>query len=409
MKKLISCLTIILSLFIVITVPGLTAEIDMKTNIRKATDGNNEFAIKMYSELVKAEKGNIFFSPYSISTALGMVYAGAKGNTEAEMAKALHFGMPQEQLHLTFGQIINSLNNLPKEDGNELNVANALWAQKGYKFLDEFLGITKTNYQAALEELDYQADVELCRKTINIWVEKKTNEKIKNLIPSGVLDKGTRLVLTNAIYFKGKWMDEFDKKNTKDEAFNFADGTKADVPMMNRTARYGYYSEEGFQLLEMPYAGKNLSMVILLPDKTDGITELEKNLTSVKLAQWLGKIRSPEVIVSVPRFKTESSFSLADMLTALGMKEAFSPSADFSGMTGGKDLYISAVLHKAYVDVNEEGTEAAAATGVVMRVTAVRQPEKPIVFKADHPFLFLIRDKNTGSILFMGRIMDPRK
>lgn len=409
MRKLTSCLTTILSLFIVITFPAFTAEVDMKTNIRTATYGNNQFSIEMYSKLAEAEKGNLFFSPYSISTALGMVYAGARGNTEAEMAKALHFGMSQEQLHPTFGQIIDTLNNLPKEDGNELNVANALWAQKGYKFLDDFLAVTKTNYQAALEELDYQADVELCRKTINGWVEKKTNEKIKNLIPAGVLDKGTRLVLTNAIYFKGKWMDEFDKNATKDEAFNFADGTKADVPMMNRKGKYGYYSEEGFQLLEMPYAGKNLTMVILLPDKIDGIIELEKNLTSEKLSEWLGKIRSPEVIVSVPRFKTESSFSLADMLTALGMKEAFSPYADFSGMTGGKDLYISAVLHKAYVDVNEEGTEAAAATGVVMELKAVRHPEKPVIFKADHPFLFLIRDKNTGSILFMGRIMDPGK
>jgi serpin B len=410
MKKLAFYLTITLSLLAGVISPAFTAEAIAVADIRPVVEGNNQFAVEMYSKLTEVEKGNIFFSPYSISSALAMCYAGAKGNTGAEMAKTLHFEIFADikALHLAFFQLNNQFNNLPKKDGNELTVANALWAQKEFKFLDIYLKITRTEYQATLEELDFKTNAESCRKTINGWVEKKTNEKIKNLIPAGTLNEGTLLVLTNAIYFKGKWMDEFNKKNTKDESFNFADGSKNDVPMMNRTGKYGHYSDEGFQILEMPYAGKNLTMVVLLPDKADGITGFEKNLTSEKLTGWLSKLRTGEVIVSVPKFKTELSFGLNEMLKALGMKEAFTPTADFSGMTGKKDLFISAVIHKAYVDVNEEGTEAAAATGVIMVGTGMREPVKPIVFKADHPFLFLIRDKSTGSILFMGRIMDPR-
>jgi serpin B len=366
-------------------------------------EGNNKFALELYQKL-QSQQGNLFLSPYSISTALAMTYAGAKGRTAEEMAKTLNFPV-DEQFHKTFGEIIKQLNAEGRKGAFELVVANALWGQKGLKFLPDYLGLVKADYDGNLEQVDFQTQTEEARKTINAWVENKTKNKIKELIKPGTLGPLTRLVLTNAIYFKGKWAHQFKPQSTQDAPFTFQNDEKVTIPMMNQKEHFGYAETEQIQILEMPYVSDDLSMVVLLPRKTDGIRELEKQLNADNLATWLGNIRKREVLVYFPRFKLTSEFGLADVLKEMGMPDAFSGNADFSGMTGNRDLFISAVIHKAYVDVNEEGTEAAAATGVMMKATSVEAP--PPVFRADHPFIFLIRDNHTGSILFMGRTVNP--
>jgi serpin B len=378
-------------------------------------EGNNRFAVELYAKL-REQEGNLFFSPYSVSAALAMTYAGARGETEAQMAKVLHFpsvlaekgsssGVDnQKQFHSAFGAIIKDLNTRDKKGKYELIVANALWGQKGYGFLAEFLELVKSNYGGRLNEVDFVQATEDARQTINAWVEKETKDKIKNLIGKGVLTSWTRLVLTNAIYFKGNWASQFKKENTKDAEFTLLSGEKVDTPMMNQTEQFSYMETEDFQGIELPYVNNELSMIIFLPKRTDGLAEFEKKLTAENLSQWLVKLRKREVIVAVPKFKMTSQFDLADVLKQMGMTDAFLGKADFSGMNGKRDLFFSAVIHKAFVDVNEQGTEAAAATAVVVRAIAIRPP----VFRADHPFLFLIRDNDSGSILFIGRMMNPK-
>jgi serpin B len=385
--------------------------------------GNNEFAFDLYGRL-RGKEGNLFFSPYSISTALGMTYCGARGQTETQMGAVLHFPFitkqtaelsissklipDRQKFASTFGRIVKDLNNRGEKGGYELRVANALWGQRGYEFLEEFLELIKNNYNGRLNEVDFIGAAEAARQTINKWVEKKTNNKIKNLIQQGVLDSMTRLVLTNAIYFKGNWARQFEKDKTKDAPFTLADGEKVDAAMMNQTADFGYMETGSFQVLELPYVDNELSMIILLPKKIDGLDELEKTLTVENLSKWLKKLYKREVIVSVPKFKMTSQFSLASVLKSMGMTDAFSSNANFSGINGKRDLFVSAVIHKAYVDVNEEGTEAAAATAVTIKLTSIG-PSRTPVFKADHPFMFLIRDNHSGSILFIGRVMNPNE
>ena len=383
------------------------------TDVSKAVgeavvEGNNAFALELYAKLRQGE-GNLFFSPYSISTALAMTYAGARGETKLQMAKVLHFSLPSEELHSTLGMLSKDLNERGEKGGYELSVANALWYQKGYVFLEEFLGLVRTDYGSGLNEVDFVGAAETARRTINDWVKKETRDKIKELIGPGVLDSLTRLVLTNAIYFKGNWAEQFDKDRTKEAPFTLINSQKVDVAMMNQTGEFKYMEAEDFQGLELPYVDNELSMIILLPKEVGGLRGLEKTLTAEKLSEWLARLGKREVIVSVPKFEITSQFGLGDVLKLMGMKDAFVPEvADFSGMNGKKDLFISAVIHKAYVDVNEEGTEAAAATGVVVGLTAVG-PRERRVFRADHPFLFLIRDNHSGSILFIGRVMNPKE
>ncbi len=369
-------------------------------------EGNNAFALDLYAKL-KEQEGNLFFSPYSISTALAMTYAGAGGNTEKQMADVLHFDLPQEKLHPAFRKLIERMNAQGKESGYQLSVANALWAQKDYQFLRAFLNTTKSNYGAGLNQVDFVKATEAARKTINDWVEKRTEGKIKDLIKPGILDSLTRLVLTNAIYFKGNWASQFKEKDTEDAPFTIARDREVTVPMMSQKEQFAYDETEMLQLLELPYVEDELSMVILLPKELDGLATLENSLAPGNLKEWLQGLRKQEVVVEMPRFKLTSQFSLKEVLRSMGMTEAFSVKlANFSGMTSGRDLFISAVIHKAYVDVNEEGTEAAAATAVVMKLRGAPRPPK--VFRADHPFLFLIRDNQSGSILFMGRVVNPK-
>jgi len=382
-------------------------------------NGNNEFAFELYAKL-RNKEGNLFFSPYSISTALALAYSGARGQTESQMAGVLHFPViakpgtelsstlipDRQQFASAFAGIIKDLNSRGEKGGYELRVANALWGQKNYGFLEEYLKLVKTNYDGQLNEVDFIRATEAARKTINRWVEKKTNNKIKNLIQKGVLDSMTRLVLTNAIYFKGNWARQFKEDNTREAPFTLADGKKVDAAMMNQTAEFRYMETDSFQGIELPYVDDELSMIILLPKETDGLDEFEKTLTAENLSKWLNKLYKREVVVSVPKFKMISQFSLASVLKSMGMTDAFSSKADFSEINGKRDLLISAVIHKAYVDVNEEGTEAAAATGVTIKLTSIGPSRTPI-FRADHPFMFLIRDNHTNSILFIGRVMNP--
>ena len=392
---------------ITVLLAGMTNSVKaaIDPNQQTVVTGNNKFALELYRKL-QSREGNLFLSPYSISTALAIAYAGARGQTEKQMAETLCFPpMKNEQFHKEFGEIIKQLNASGEKGGYELTVADALWGQKDYKFLPEFLALVRENYDGNLEQVDFKTQAEAARKTINAWVESKTKDKIKELIKPGILDQTTQLVLTNAIYFKGKWASPFKPERTGDSSFVLLDGQKVNVPMMNQTGKFGYMEANDIQALEMPYVNNDLSMAILLPKKVDGVKDLEKELTSDVIDGWLAKIHKREVQVFFPRFKMTSEFSLAETLSTMGMPDAFSGKADFSGMTGNRDLFISAVVHKAYVDVNEEGTEAAAATGVMMKLTSVPLP--PPVFRADHPFIFLIRDNQTGSILFLGRVVNP--
>ena len=371
--------------------------------------GDNQFAVDLYAQLDREQPGkNLFFSPTSISLALAMTAAGARGSTQSEMAKVLHLDANLAQAHAHYHQLLKQWNAAGEKRPYQLRVANRLWGQKGYPIRPEFLTLTHQQYGAEMLLVDF-AQAKAASGEINHWVEEQTNGKIKGLIPPGSLDASTRLVLTNAVYFKGDWVQQFDKKSTREEDFAVSAQRKVKVPLMQLKSKMGYVEEETFQVLEMPYAGRELSMVVLLPKEVDGLPKLEKAITVDKLASLMSKLRTVEIVTYMPKFKLETSFGLNSTLETMGMKRAFSREADFSGIGSTDALYISAVIHKAYVDVNEEGTEAAAATGVVMRAMAVRLPKPIPVFRADHPFLFLIRDTKAGSILFMGRLTNPTK
>ncbi len=366
-------------------------------------EGNNQFACDLYGRL-RSEPGNLFFSTGSISTALAMTYAGARDKTATQMANVLHFDLPPDRVHPAFSAWMAGLQR--KENGIEFAIANRLWGQAGYPFLPEFLQITREQYGAELGQVDFVQQTEATRRSINTWVEEHTNNKIKDLIPSGVLNHLTRLVLTNAIYFKGDWKTPFKEKATTNSPFHVSTAERVEVPMMYQKNDFRYGVIEDMQILELPYVGEDLTMLVLLPTQIEGLVSLERKLTQENLDKWLASLRKQEVDVFLPKFTLTSQFNLNDVLQALGMTSAFDPDqADFSGMIGKKELFISAVVHKAFVDVNEQGTEAAAATGVVVGVTSVQEP---LIFRADHPFVFLIRESKTGSILFMGRMVNPK-
>jgi serpin B len=376
----------------------------VKADLPGVAKGNNQFAFDLYGKL-RTEKGNLFLSPYSISTALAMTSAGARGQTLGQMEKTLRFPVEQPRLHAAFG---SSLKDTRSGKGFELHLANALWCQSGVPFTDEFLSLNETHYQAKPVGVDFIKETEQARQTINTWVEKQTQDKIKELLKPGVLDPLTRLVLTNAIYFKGDWAGKFDKKLTRDEPFLLAADHQVQVPMMHQTGEFNYLREDLLRAVELPYAGKDLSMVLFVAEQADGLAEFEKTLTAEKLAGWLGKLRPVKGLhVALPRFKATAEFKLNEGLKSLGMSDAFRPDvADFSGVSPAarrEGWYISHVIHQACVEVNEDGTEAAGATAVVLRAKS-----EPPSFRADRPFFFVIRDKRTDSILFMGRVVDPR-
>ena len=374
---------------------------------------NNAFAVDLYGKVAGKTAGNLFFSPFSIQTALAMTYAGARGTTAEQMAAVLHLPAESTTIPGDFGGLIKGLVSTGTDEGEtggvNLSIANALWGQAGFDFLPDFIQLLKTDYGAGIEELDFGHNAEGARQTINGWVEDQTHDKIKNLIAPGILLPSTKLVLTNAIYFKGTWVDPFNKSATELEPFHQSASAASQVNMMQAHEECGYAEGGDFQALELPYRGERLGMIVLLPSKVDGMPALEKKLTPGMLSGVFEKLRPKfrRVAVFLPRFQLTEQLELAGTLRSMGMEAAFDPAhADFSGMTGTKLLFISNVIHKAYVGVNEEGTEAAAATAVVM-VGAAMPMGPPVVFRADHPFLFMIRDETSGAILFMGRVTNP--
>ena len=373
-----------------------TGQVDLNETVQ----GNTQFSLDLYQQLRKLE-GNLFFSPYSISTALGLTYAGARSDTQAQMAQALHFPSDQAQLHPAFALLAAKLAKVGRKGHVQLSLANALWPRQGAKFLKSFLTIAKKYYGVQITPVDFSEE-EKARLMINGWVEERTGNKIKGLISPGVLDRATRLVLVNAIYFKGNWASQFDPDLTSQSPFNSAPGNQVQVQMMNRKHTFRYTESDALQVLELPYGGGALSMLVLLPREMDGLAKLEDLLNLKNLQKWTAGLQEVEVQVFLPRFELNFPFRLDDALKSLGMLDAFSGQADFSGMDGSRELYIGAVLHKAFVAVNEQGTEAAAASAVIMQLKALAFPS--IVFRADHPFVFLIRENTTGSILFIGRL-----
>ena len=376
-----------------------------KSALTSLAENNTAFALDLYHQL-RNEDGNIFLSPYSISVALAMTYAGARRETESQMARVLHFEQTDESLHAAFANLQAKLAEAESQGGIQLKVANSLWPQAGYAFLSDFISLIQTHYGVTITPVDY-GDTETARKTVNEWVEGKTEKKITNLIPLGVFNALTRLTLVNAIYFKGNWADKFDPKLTKRGDFWSPQG-KANAAMMSRTDEYNYADTGSLQILELPYAGNALSMLILLPKEKDGLADLEGQLTPAFFEEATAKLFQQQVVVFVPKFKVEAAFKLNETLIKMGMSDAFDANkANFAGMDGDeKGLFISAALHKAFIDVNEEGSEAAAASAIVMQLRSAPS-QRPPVFRADHPFLFLIRENQAGSILFLGRVVKP--
>jgi len=374
--------------------------------------GNTAFSLDLYHQL-KSLSGNLFFSPYSISSALAMTYAGAEGKTAEEMAAVFHFLMEEDKLHPAFNALDQYLEGLAKQEvpndvGEvfQLNIANAIWGQKDFHFESNYLDTLAANYGAGLRLLDYVQEPEESRLIINAWVSDQTKERIRDLIPQGAIDSDTRLVLSNAIYFKATWLEPFEESLTEDRVFHGLDSEEFIVPMMslNSDVSFPYYQGDGFQAVDLPYLSGQTSMLVLVPDQGN-YYDFEAGLNMDLLNQTIGELTYRPMYLSFPKFEFESEIGLAQTLSEMGMPTAFSDGADFSGMTNAKDLFISDVFHKAFVSVDEEGTEAAAATAVVMKLTAA--PENPLRLDVDRPFLFLIRDHQTNSILFLGRVVEP--
>jgi serpin B len=389
--------------------PRITSPAVSDSTVEDLVGGNSDFAIDLYQKL-RTKDGNIFYSPYSISLALAMTYAGARGETEEQMADTLHYGLGQDRLHPAFNSLDMELASRGEgaegkdDEGFRLNIVNAIWGQKDYEFLTDFLDTLAQNYGAGLRVLDFIGAPEESRVTINDWVSDQTEGRIEDLIPQGMINTLTRLVLTNAIYFNAAWMFQFNEDATIDGVFHLISGDEVTAPMMRQTESFGYTEGDDYQAVELPYDGGELSMVILLPDSGE-FSGFESSLDFEKLQGIIDDISYQEIALTMPKFEFESSFDLKQTLSEMGMANAFSDSADFSGMTGKRELFIAEVVHKAFVAVDEAGTEAAAATAVVMELTAV--PEEPVPVKIDRPFIFLIRDIETGALLFVGRIIDP--
>ncbi|CAM4696541.1 unnamed protein product [Leuciscus chuanchicus] len=405
------------------------------------TAANTQFSLNLFKKISEGNaSGNVFYSPVSISSALAMVSLGAKGNTAAQMIKVLGFNneppmmqqtqnpqtpaelkkcpeeKPEDQIHSSFSKFMSDLNKpgVPYV----LSLANRLYGEQSYQFVEKFLNDAKSYYEAGLEKVDFKNQSEAARVNINQWVETKTQEKIKDLVPQEAINGRTKLVLVNAIYFKGNWEKKFPKEATRDGQFKLNKNQTKPVKMMYQKAKFplAFIPEINSQVLELPYVGKNLSMLIILPNKmedgrwrwkTTGLQKLEKTLTYEKLMEWTKPeiMSQEEVEVSLPRFKMEETYDMKSLLISMGMEDVFDPlKVNLFGMSSNNDLVVSKVIHKAFVEVNEEGTEAAAATGVVARTMCYMIPQ---VFNADHPFLFFIRHNPTKSILFYGRFCSP--
>ncbi|MCV6639275.1 serpin family protein [Candidatus Albibeggiatoa sp. nov. NOAA] len=398
---------------IVFTYLVLMMSFTQAAEMQKLVNANGHFALDIYAQL-RNQQGNLFFSPYSISTALAMSYAGAKSTTAQQMANTLHFS-DIDDVHNAYKKLQSTLNQLQQGGHTKLNTVNAIWYEQTYTVQPTYQALIENNYatpdEIILNKADFHNQAQQVRQQINQWVEAKTQNKIKDLLKPNTIKSDTVAALVNAIYFKSAWLHAFKSSATQKQAFHLDSKQTEQVDMMHQTRSFQYMENDLLQLIELPYQRNDLSMLVLLPKDVQGLDKLEQQLNLKHLASWLSQATTKKIDLSLPKFRTESSFDLVKILQTLGMQDAFDPQkADFTGMIDSADKFaISAVVHKAFIDLDEKGTEAAAATAVVMSRSALmdRQPEPPIEFKADHPFLFLIKDNYTQSILFLGRITNP--
>jgi serpin B len=372
-------------------------------DLAELTSGNTEFALDLY-QVLRSEPKNVFYSPISISLALAMTYGGARGATESQMAGALHFTLPQERLHPAFDALDLGLTQSSNDSGSfQLKIADSTWGEKNHTFLAPYLDLLAKNYGAGMRLLDFMNAPEPSRLIINQWVLDQTNGKIKDLLPPGSITMQTALVLTNAIYFKADWLNPFNPDSTHDGAFTQLGGAQVNVPMMTQDSSFGYWKGDDVEAVSLPYKGESTSMIILLP-KLESFAAFENSLSAAKLSEMLTNLQPTFMILTLPKFSYSAEYGLSAALKELGISDAFTDAADLSGMDGKRDLFISDVVHKAFVAVDEKGTEAAAATGVIVGTTALPAME----LRVDHPFIYLIRDNKTGTILFMGRVLNPQ-
>lgn len=389
----------------------ITSPVTNPAEVDQQVEGNSAFAFDLLQQ-IRGEDKNLFYSPHSMSTALAMLQAGARGQTEQQITEVMHYLTDQSKLHPSFNHLDLELNSRGQgavaADGNpfRLNVVNAIWGQKDYSFLPEYLDTLALNYGSGLRVLDFASAPESARQTINAWVEDQTEQRIKELIPEKVITNLTRLVLTNAIYFNAAWATEFKADNTRDDSFILKDGTAVQVPTMRGKVGSAFYSDAGLKAAAIPYDGNELSMVVMIPDQVD-LDTFEASLTGAKVKQVIGGLQGQPVRITIPSFEFEADLGLKQILTNMGMVDAFTNLADLSGIDGTDKLLVQDVLHKAFVKVNEAGTEAAAATAVVVgEKTSVEPPSAELVVK--QPFVFFIYDHATEAILFVGRVLDPR-
>lgn len=409
-----------LSLFAVVacTVPTSpftpTPSLADTVNSGEAAKSVNTFAADLYSRL-RATDGNLIVSPYSISTALAMTASGAEGSTRDEMSRVLHLPEP-DKIGPAFRAMSASIISPPNmKHRPELSIANSLWVQKGHPWKKDYLSRTRDDFHAGLFDVDFTRDAEAARGRINNWVEKETRDRIQDLVPQGMIGRDTQMVLANAIYFKSQWAEAFKKTDTKPEDFTLASGQKVKIPLMHQQNKFWLREEDGFQMLKLPYDGGTASMYVFLPHRHDGLPALEQKFNAKNLEGWTQKSKhsDQEVRVRLPKFKFTVPTELTNVLQAMGLREAFSARANFRGMTDHPEgIFISRVIHKAFVEVDEVGTEAAAATAVSMALGSAAPvqaaPQIP-EFRADRPFLFVIKHEITGAVLFIGRVNDPTR
>ena len=388
------------------TLARLTPSVN-PAEVKTAVAGNTDFALELHRRLSTTEQ-NAISSGYSVSTALGMLWAGARGTSETALATALHFPFPQAQQHPLFNHLDRELlarnDAVGDYDRFQLRVVNDLWAQVGWTPLPAFLDVLGTQYGAGLRRLDFAAKPEQARTTINDWIASQTRDRIRDLFPEGSIDASTVLALTNAVYFKADWSEAFDPKNTANGTFHRLNGTTLDAPFMHRRAKLPMLVEDGLTAVELPYAGEELAMLALMPSD---LPAFERDLSAAKLEAIGGRLMERDVELSMPKWTFEQKADLEPVLSALGAGELFSGDADLSGIDGRPGLFVQAVIHQAFVLVEESGTEAAAATGVSVGRTSVPEPGTPIAL--DRPFVYLLRDRKTGSVLFVGRVAEPRQ
>ncbi len=393
---------------IVLASNGLTPT--LAQSVKGIADSNNAFAFDLYSHINNNGDRNLIFSPFSISSALAMTYAGARAETESQMSHTLHFTPNRDVFQTQYGDYLGAIER-DTGAGLQLCVANSLWAQQNYSFSHLFCKIIDSNYKSTVHRVNFadRTERERARKEINNWVAQKTDSKIKELISPGVLDNFTMMVIVNAIYFNGKWSSKFDKKLTCEDRFRITSAKEMKALFMHKFGKYNCYEDGRIKAVEIPYAGKTTSMIIILPDSPDSMKNIESSVNAGYFNKIVNLLQEKEVQLSLPKFKADSRFELGKPLAAMGMPDAFNEKADFSGMSAKseKGLFISRVIHEACIDVTEEGTEAAAATAVIGKIALAPPPQNIFIFNVNHPFIFIIKDNVTQGVLFMGEVYNP--